>query len=485
MSHLSNPAPTSSAAGLHTLILSFPVAEMMQTGVAHPHLEPPTYVEQREAPPETPSTAGIHDPHFFARLTVQPRNAAKLRNVQSGHHGLLTAVAAACEAPGTSTLEVVSYVDPRFKVLVYDFRLRTWLQDGPGPAELHRIIGPRWAALLRIEGQVAWIRLLNNLVRRASARAYYHVREQLVLAYGEQGANAEEAAWKIPWHASPSRSVQDLLMARLCAGHGNAGPSLLAGGGSLVTTPPCGHRSTVRKIGLLALTSEGSASYSCAFCGARALQEADDDELGVRDVVLGAQAFVENYGPWVDLDGEIAEAGHVVELLTASAMMCALRGTLASFELPVLISPPELSFIGLHETQVVLAGLEVAFGEGYQIVCCTPRELYDNLLSVAQSALWQSTGSPAPLSEATLPPGWTANIKRWFTLAVRLVSDRQCDVQDTLHAGLHLHDGDFYLGVLDVNAYAQMEDDEMEHDGGGVTSMDDLSQMLNGSSLLE
>ena len=272
-------------------------------------------------------------------------------------------------------------------------------------------------------------------------------------------------------------------MIRLSCDDDSVGPSLLPG--NLVITLPCGHRSMVRRVTLNALTAQDCSCYSCSVCGERALQPADDNELILENLVRRSRAFIGRYGVWVNLDRDIEEEGDPINLPTASAMMCAISGALASFTLPALISPPDLSFIAMQETKIVFAEVEKSFGDGLWAVSSTPKQLHNDLLHLVQKALSASMESSGELDEAALPPGWNANTRRWFTLAVRLVSGRQCAIQETQHAGLHLHDSGLFCGILDIDEYARMEDNGMGDDDGRVTSMDELSKLMNGTSLFE
>lgn len=347
-------------------------------------------------------------------------------------------------------MEMVSYTDSSTGTIFHRFKLQAQLEGAPTPTQDFQLADQEWSELLKHENRVAWIRLLNNIVRRVSVRAYYHVRNHLIGGYGITVANSEEAEWAGQWNAQPSRNIKELLFARLRSEETNAGPNLLPGGDrSLLITPPCGHHSMLRKISLVALTADACQTFCCPVCGARVLQPADESELCLRNVCLRAQAFVDNYSGWTELDDDITEERQNLDL-PALAVMCALSGALASQKLPSLISPPEMSFIGLQETKLVFAEIEETFGEGEWTVTGTPKGLFDGLIGLARIAIAELVDSPA-LSEETLPPGWSQNIRLWLTRAVRLVFDRGCTINDPQHAGLHLHDGELHCGVLDAD----------------------------------
>ncbi|KAK5128457.1 hypothetical protein LTR85_003125 [Meristemomyces frigidus] len=380
-------------------------------------------------------------------------------------------------------MEAVSFLNAETGGISYRFRLRTDLQGAATPVQEFELADQQWNELLKHQYRDTWIRLLNHMVQRMSARAYYHVRDQLNEAYGETVANSEEAGWAGLWNAQPPRSIKHLLVARLCPEHTGADSDILDdGNGSILVTPPCGHQSMLRKISLVALTAEARQTYGCPACGARVLQSDDDSELGLRNVCLRAEAFVENYNAWTDLDESITVEVQQVEV-SALAVFCAISGALASQKLPALISPPELSFIGLRETQLLFAELEETFGEGEWTFTGSSKELFDGLISLARTAIAGLTDSAAA-SEDTLPPNWSQNVERWFNRTTQLLFDRGCRATDPHHAGLHLHDGDLHCGLLGADEYENaMADDRPEEHSQKVTCMDELTQLLNDSKL--
>lgn len=481
---------TDSIASLHTLILGYPVLELLPVSVSNPHLEPPALLKEREAPPRDPEEAGIHDTTFFARLPVQPRNPFALTPVQNSHMGLLAAIEAACTMPGPTTVEMVSYSDPVTGEVSHRFRLQTKQQAAIIPT--FELTDKGWHELLRHDIRIDWIRLLKSMVARRSARAYYHVRQRLVAAYGETVANSEEASWADMGNAQPPRSIKDLLVARLCPENRNTTLDDVGGGnGSMLITPPCGHQSMMRKISLLALTVEGCVNFGCPTCGARVLRPKDNDELMLETVCLKAHTFVQNYSAWTDLDEGMRDDMTEEEQqqrfeLPALAVMYSLSGALTSLRLPALISPPELSYIGQQESQLVLAEFEETFGDGEWPVTGTVMEIWDGLEGVVRTALGEKLDASATPEDA-LPPGWMQNTQRWLNRAIRLVTDRGCRIASPEHRGLHLHDGDFYCGVLKADEYGDetMEADDLEDGDHKVTPMDELTKMLNGSSMNE
>lgn len=471
------------ATSLHTLNLEFPVPGLLPDDVSAPYLESPALVNQREPPPKDASNAGIYDTAFFARLPVQPRNPFAVTPARNSHAALLAVVDAASATPGTTHLEMVSFQAPDTGSVMHRLRLRTELVGASTPALDFEFDDERWRQLLQHGNRVVWIRLLNNIVRRGTARAYYHVRARLFETYGEEVANAEEAVWSASWSSQRPRSIKELLFARLLPG--DAGQSLAAGGDrTLMVKPPCGHESMLRKISVVGLMNEACLTFACPLYGERVLQSDDDNELGLRNVCLRAQAFLANNGAWTDMDQEIGEEREALHL-PATAIMCALSGALGSLRLPALISPPEMSFIGLEETGLVFAEVEDTFGEGDWTITSTARELFDSLIGLASNAL-ESRYSSSEMVDAALPLGWEANLRRWFTRAVRLVSDRGCERDGRKHAGLHMHRGEFRCGVKDMREYDDAtNDNDTQAEGEPVMSMDELTKLMTGSNIEE
>jgi len=470
---------------LHTLILEYPAAELLPDGNSSPLLEPPTLLQQREAPPKDLTMAGIHDTTFFARLPVQPLNPFAVAPVANTHNGLLSAIEAAVTMPGRTKLQMVSFRDPGGTGdSLHRFRLHTELPGARTSYQDFQLDDSQWCSLLK-HSRTTWIRLLNHLIQRMSARAYYHVRSQLIKAYGEEAADAEEAAWAGEWHSQPSRSAQELLFARLFPEEAEGAQSLLDGGDrTLLMTPACGHQTMVRKISLLALDGRACSMFACPVCDERVLQPVDDNELLLRSICMRAQTFTANNASWMTLDQDIEDNSDYI-WVPAISIMCALNGALGSLKAEMLISPPEMSFIGLIETKLVFAELEEKFGDGDQLVTGSVSGLWDELTD-SMSALLENKLPAAALEDGALPPGWIEDIGRMTTRTMRLVSDRQCTICNPRHAGLHKHGDKFFVGVLSTYDYTQATDDDgvgVEEEAEAVTSMDELSRLMGGTEL--
>ena len=465
---------------LHTITLQYPAADLLPSDINALHLRAPALQEIRQPPPSIPILSGVQDTSFFLSLAVRPPNpfALPLAPDLTTVAGMLSTVDAAMATRGRTTLQAVSIKGTNNGSIIHKFRLQTDLPNGKTPA-VDFTFDDQEFAKLSARRDLAWVSLLNHLIERRSAKAYYHVRSQLVVAYGEEAANTEEASWESTWHSSPTRDARQLLYARLFPDQ-EANP-LPRGDKTLLAQFPCGHESLMRKIQLDALPNSECATCSCPSCGASVLQPEDFKELTFRAMCTRAENFVEAAVLWAQIDRSIQGSKDVVEV-SGSALLCAISGALSSLRSMPFISPAETSFQHLRETQIVFSELEDILAGDDDIIVNTAGDLFETMLSTSVQALQESLPEQA-LTGLSLPPGFTEQLKTMLRRAIILACDRRCTQARPGHQGLHAHNGAFCLGVLAAESYETVNWEDDGTDEEGVVTMDKLTELLNGSSL--
>ncbi|KAK5725296.1 hypothetical protein LTR17_013059 [Elasticomyces elasticus] len=451
---------------VHILLLEFPVINLLPEGGCL-NLPQPSLVAAREKPPFDQKSYAVSDASIFAVLQVTPPNPYCFASASNTAEGLVKAVETlACE-PGVTTVQLVRYTITTGDAGGTRFRL-----TNNGRTSLtFDLSDSAWVDLLKKQGTQKWIGILSDLVHRRSARSYYHVHNRLHAAYGENGVDAEESSWSTQWDTRPPRPARELLEARL---------SGVQAGNSSAVQLPCGHIVVVREVMLQALQADSCAMYSCAKCEAPALQPEDFKELTLRTERRRTAAFVAINRQWQSLEGRIVEDTHKM-LVPTNALLCALAAALSSLRPTLFIASPEMSFASFAETAAVFAGLEKEMQNEMVVYETTPLALYAMLRDAADVARGRQPGA----NETTLIPSWTEDLERWLRRAVRLLTDRACFRRHPKHVGVHKHEGRLCCGMQEPKTVISDRDVEMDENGEEITSMAELADMFDGSTVVD
>lgn len=413
----------------HVLSFQYPACEHLPEG-SQLRLEPPTTVTQRPEPSIVPEDEGVYDTDFFVTVPIRPRNPFALTEFGDQIQALIAAVDSLSCNSGTSEMEVVSFRPAETAETHWRVVLKT------ASSVQGFVLEPsQWEQLIDSYTH-EWIRLLHHLVHRASLRAVYHVRELLFASYGAEAAEAEEALWPTQWDSATPRGVTELFNARLRDATG--GVSLLQPGGdtTVLARLPCGHSTLLRKIQIDSLTDEGRVAFGCPECGKSVLQQADYRELIWRNERDRHQKFVSETQAWQGLEHppESRDEG----LYPAEAVFQAISAVLGSMRQPMLVSPPELSFLHFPETRKVVMEFERTLTGSTQMMTITPARLFDALIGLALGTKADEDGQQT-LADCTLPPTWMDSLELWLTRTVNFLDERACFWKDREHHGLHSH----------------------------------------------
>ncbi|KAK3653632.1 hypothetical protein LTR56_004487 [Elasticomyces elasticus] len=451
---------------VHILLLEFPVINLLPEG-GRLSLPQPSLVAVREKPPFDQNSYAVPDASIFAVVQVTPPDPYCFASASNTAQGLIKAVeTVACE-PGVTTMELVRYTGTKRNAEVTRFRL---INKGK-TSVVFDLDESALVDLLKKQATQKWICVLSDLIHRRSARSYYHVHNRLHAAYGENGVDVEESDWSTQWDTHPPRPARKLLDARL---------SRAQAGNSSAVQLPCGHIVVVREVMLQALQADSCAMYSCHKCEAPALQPEDFKELALRTERRRAAAFVAVNRQWRSLEGRIVDDTHSM-LVPTTALLCALAAALGSLRPTLFIASPEMSFTNFAETAAVFAGFERKLQNANVTYETTPLALYAMLRDFADEARGRQPGA----NETTLIPSWTEDLERWLRRAVRLLADRACFRRHPKHVGVHKHEGRLCCGMQEPNAVMSDREVEMDENGEEITSMADLADMFDGSTVVD
>ncbi|KAK4902709.1 hypothetical protein LTR27_000648 [Elasticomyces elasticus] len=449
---------------VHILLLEFPVINLLPEG-DRLSLPQPSLVTVREKPPFDQNSYVVSDASIFAVVQVTPPNPYCFASASNTAEGLIKAVeTVACE-PGATTMELVRYTGTKGEVT--RFRL---INKGK-TSVMFDLDEPAMVNLLKKQATQKWISVLSDLIHRRSARSYYHVHNRLHAAYGENGVDAEESSWSTQWNTHPPRPARELLEARL---------SRAQAGNSSAVQLPCGHIVVVREVMLQALQADSCAMYSCHKCEAPALQPEDFRELALRTERRRAAAFVAVNKQWRSLEGRVVDDTHKM-LVPTTALLCALAAALGSLRPTLFIASPEMSFTNFAETGAVFTGFENKLQNANVTYETTPLALYAVLRDFADEARGRQPGT----DETTLIPSWTEDLERWLRRAVRLLADRACFRRHPKHVGVHKHEGRLCCGMQEPNVVMSDREVEMDENGEEITSMAELADMFDGSTVVD
>ncbi|KAK4553609.1 hypothetical protein LTR86_009405 [Recurvomyces mirabilis] len=189
----------------HEISFNFPVTELLPPGVK-PHLKLPRDLSYREMPDVSAYLPDPDDLDFFHRLPVS--STISMNGVPRDPHPrcLIASMERLGANQGSSTFDIVGYYEDR--VIVHRIRLTTiWKLSGGEVTEVKEftIDKDELGALFVLTIDEPWMRLLQHLLERASARAYFHVLDRL-LKYERMFPEHEERQWRDAW-APPDQYI--------------------------------------------------------------------------------------------------------------------------------------------------------------------------------------------------------------------------------------------------------------------------------------
>ncbi|KAK3696419.1 hypothetical protein LTR37_017990 [Vermiconidia calcicola] len=457
----------------HILSFKYPDADLLPDDSMTPHLEPPAKLEQRHLPDKNSCNAKTVGTRFFAVLDVLEQPAY----LGTASYGISRQLAEAVDRlksrTGHSWLHMVSFqmsngVVHRLRLLTSISKTARYLLSGQD----FELPDEDWRRLVSGVNRPQWLDVLDNLVTRSSDRAFFAMRLSSYM---------EEAQWESLWHNRPPRCAEELFFERLQPVTTEDAAGLRTGGDKpLHLTLPCGHDVYIRKIQILALTSEACLVQECSTCGQRILQPEDDVELDLRAEYDSAESYKQRNQTWLELDELDYDRGKPLKLGT-NAIVQALEAALESCDMPTTLCPPSLNPVNYPETQQAFSEFKRHYAGTSYPITTSAVELYRGL-----SSLVSGDGAGEDYHKIIItgrgPLDFPEFRRLWLSRAVNFLFDRRCRRKSADHEGLHEHsDGQYYqlesIGSDDGDLAESDEEEQYEQKLHEVEMMMDEAEI--------
>ncbi|KAM0721275.1 hypothetical protein Q7P37_003563 [Cladosporium fusiforme] len=395
---------------------------------------------------------------FCARIPFRSSGPVALPLFQSST--FLTTVAALSYQPGRSLLQFVSTYEPHEGVQ-HRFRLLSEHQGQPQIVTESVFSDAAWEAESTTFQSEDWMQLVQNLLNRASDRAYLHVHQRLHL-YRRYQEQIEQERWG--WEGYLDAKATLAANLRVLIGKGRYIPAVEAldldhsGEGTFLL--PCGHEQDfwIQRLG--SMSAADCINAACRICDAKIVSEADLWRLCRFRESYRRSQFYEAEGWWRIIE-QRCPIGHERVSVRGGMLLKAMEDALNSLQTPESVSPKLLCMASSKIAEDVLAAFSGYVRDTTRMVTCSSAGLVENTLRDMEAAFDQVLGTTQSLQ--SLPPGWAAMVRQWATRAVQLASDPD-------------YDGNNLSGRLPEVA----EGEQMPEDGA---TMDELEAMLRSATL--
>lgn len=458
------------AADHHVLSFNYPAFD-----IQHPYetvqLDPPSKLEHRQRPPQDSRELALYDTDFAMALPIHkvvPNGAS----YDTAHMRLFAAIEALKAGTGTTMVGVLKVYQEIWDEAIYRVRVQTeWIGPFPNhPPQDFELNVAEWAALVSFADQRPWIGLLKHLVERASAKAYYHVRQRIMNRYGPAGPVDEENSWPTTWGAKQPSNAAELFQERLTPIYGNIMEGIMP-----QMMLECGHSSRLTCSQAADVNSKDVLHAVCEICEDRILKPEDDEYLHDVADKKATQTYQKLQRVWANLVHSV-EAPTRPRIFHSMTIFRILGAAFESLKSPEWVSPAATCPSRMEETKEVLEHLESMFWDQNQWYTKTAEEL---LIDLEQEAMGVRIDG-VPLGEKINPPGWDDFIARWLRRSAFFLAYRQCmHYQRGKYGcrGLHWHsDGLWYS----PDEWQQIEQERFEEEEPAPFSMVKIMDALEG-----
>ncbi|KAK5169817.1 uncharacterized protein LTR77_005795 [Saxophila tyrrhenica] len=408
LSSQARPTKSSGAVKLvHTLLFKYPDADLLEDGV-QPYLAPPTSADIRRAPSEVACHAERLGTQFFAFLFLRPHSPFNIYYPQQGEgKQLRERIELLRGRPGRSQLNMVSYLREEYGGShVWHRFLLTNLEDDHALDLQFDLSAAQYRHIVmnRDAEQEEWVDILADLVSRASDRAFFEVRKNLMSTHSFV-AMQEAAEWNDVWERSLPKPIIELFLSRLQqVTEADAERLFGAADGRMDLQLPCGHQIGIRKIEIAGLI--------------------DHAMLTKKQRVEEVDSYKARNASWVCRDNGLTANGEVVKFKPGQ-LIEALESALNSFDAPATITPVPLNPVHWSETRAVMAHLETIIGNSDDVLESRPADLLFQLIDTAKQATRVDPDERGlKLSETVVPPEYSSFERLWFTRAVSFLAQR-------------------------------------------------------------
>lgn len=485
---LSNAASEPRRHQTHHLSFIFPAVDILPANCIDPYLETPANISWRHRPdPAFFTNNSTSTTAFFTNLRVKPTpSGPPPLAIHDGCAKVTNAIKCLKRFPGRSVLHMASFwstwdVETSSRLL-HRFRIVVESEDSywPSCTQDFELEDSAWRHLMNYAHRKTWVSLLQNLVTRASERAYFEVRGRVAGTFLAAVMEEDEALWDLAWYSSPPRSAEELFMARLIpATADDAGALESEGDRVLRLNLPCGHEVSVRKVHIVSLGPEAITTQQCPLCGARILQPIDDKERWTRKQNKLLQERRSNARKWRPLDDPRSlSAASRPHSFNTTTILEVLGVTRESFHASELIHPLALCPVEFEETASVMSQFERIYGGTSLTVNISAADLLESLYGLAMGTCLPNSANEEVLGNASaLSPGWSDFLLAWLTRTVNFLVCQRCTRQHCDQGGVHTHRGALYYSshAPDVEAEerqmleANMRDLETQMEDAGLS----------------
>ena len=400
------------------LSLHYPDTSLLPDNSVLPYLCPPANFELRRAPDRAGCHADTVGTRFFARLPLLPCSDFPL-----SAHDILGAVENLRTITGNSTLHMISYAREDYEGSVIYHRICLRTKDYVLEAKEFELTDSEYQRMVIRSNGKEWVHLLDNLVTRASDRAFFEVYNRLATKHGFNIAD-KVACWDGLWGSCQPPDTNELFEARLMA-LTEADAERLKGlqDGIIKIMLPCCHTIEIRRVQLASLTEEAMWKQTCPECGCRILQPEDIVDIDITRTNQESEDYKEQNLSWSKLDTEWAD-GTTVMSFNPAELRDALDKARWSFDAPASITPASLNPAYYSETMALAIHFCTELGPLSVRIETTPFNLMYRLREVASGARRVGMDEGGLLVAKTLvPEEWKQFQEVWLLRAVRYLVD--------------------------------------------------------------
>ncbi|KAK4620431.1 hypothetical protein CLAFUR0_11396 [Fulvia fulva] len=428
----------------HELQLDFPALDLLNKGYEKFLIHEPKEIIFRDRPKLKNFHLRAENLTFSTRLDT-PRSVGfsfllppELPAIEQ-HNTLVDLVQRLSCSPGISNLEVL-----QFKFYGHErirFRLTTTFLLATGFSHrevmMYEYTAIEWQRYRAANRDLKWMKLLNNLVDRASDRAYLSAREKMKKA-DPKLVESDDSFIDKKWKMYNIGSANIVLFRRL----DNFKKQVVEENGWQGTEQQylieleCGHRMVLSLVYVLhRMPEEEVKSFCCSFCGERVLADRHLRRIELVHDHEKRALFLYKEPKWKLLRAQVMN--DIFQIRVAD-LVAALMETLGSFDVPESVSPAELISVNSPETQIILQSFATLFGRSCVVMSAAFRfDRYDTRCLMMMNAIRViriHTGlaqSNVRMLKQTLPPLYFRFLGIWFTRAIVLCAAKVAEQKAT------------------------------------------------------
>ena len=452
---------------VHVMFLEYPVTSLLpnRPGVGL-RMEPPNAALYREVPNSDKYFLLEQGLDFFVRFPIQHPDFARSEGGRLST--IIAAIDRITQGGGRSILEAVTVSEDDYSQGGLIFRLTTiWHHGREKESRQFQLSESEWRELLTQEDTKPWTHLLQDLISRASDRAYLHVERQL---QGTQYSPIDALKWNA-YDILDANRLLALNMRRirqqgtlLCLE-----PIRDFGGDDdriLTVRLPCEHETTVCVAYLKTLSLAACIDMACPYCGKTILPDRDIKHAIQSVERRRRQRKALDETLWKHIESRKTEPSTRID--TSGAVMCqALTHALQSMRVPESVSPRSVCPAWSSEAAFLFERVRDAHGDSFELFLSTLRDIRGHLMQIVDAVVRECSGLRHVELSDQIFPGWASFIDRWMQRALALMAIPGYAGEDVWTVSNEVPDDDIRLG------------DEEKVLGGDV----DIGALLDGVSL--